>query len=376
MARRVWRRAAQVTAGIFGVIALALVTFALPVNSWRTGEVPTAEIPTEPSRVDAPSRLWIDTDAACGHGRRSDPDDCLALLLLARSDWIEIAGVSTIFGNASIEVTDRTTRALASRLSAAGTPLPEVSRGAGTPMAAPRWRQTEATAALSDALAEGPLTVLALGPLTNVAATLRSDPGLSERIDRVIAVMGHRPGHLFHPSEGRGNGILFGHGPVFSDLNFRKDPEATRALLATGVPFTLIPYEAARDVMLNASDLDRIATSGPAGAWVAESAADWLEFWRDDVGLDGFYPFDLVAASYALEPGAFYCGEAEARVQTGWAPDWLWPIDSAGLLVTAPGAERDGPSVTYCPDAEKATVAPFAWTPQGGTSGQQQGLPR
>ena len=42
---------------------------------------------------------------------------------------------------------------------------------------------------------------------------------------RLVSVMGRRPGHIFHPSEGEGDGILFGHGPVFRDLNFDLDRE-------------------------------------------------------------------------------------------------------------------------------------------------------
>lgn len=64
------------------------------------------------------------------------------------------------------------------------------------------------------------------------------------------------------------------------------------------------------------SDLDRVALVGPAGRWVAERSRAWLEFWRSDVGLDGFYPFDLMAAAYVRDPTHFDC----ARV-TAWVGD-------------------------------------------------------
>jgi hypothetical protein len=62
--------------------------------------------------------------------------------------------------------------------------------------------------------------VVALGPLTNLAAVLDARPELRSRVARVVAVMGRRPGHVFHPAEGAGGGLLFGHGPVFRDFNF------------------------------------------------------------------------------------------------------------------------------------------------------------
>jgi hypothetical protein len=153
------------------------------------------------------------------------------------------------------------------------------SRGAAGPIAA-GGAENEAAASLAAALREGPLTILALGPLTNIAAALRDNPALSVRVERVVAVMGRRPGHLCHPSEGKWSGLLFGHGPVFSDLNFRKDPAAVRYLLSKSVPLTLIPYEVARDVLLTPADMERLAASGPAGAWIARGARGWMEFWR------------------------------------------------------------------------------------------------
>lgn len=335
---------------LLGIIALGLGTFALPIQSWRTGEPDPVEFPTAPSTFSAPKRLWIDTDAACGHSRRSDPDDCLALFALAQADGMDIAGISTVFGNADIGVTDRTTRNLASKLAVSGYALPDVTRGAPEPLAKSKPAPTAATAALAGALGDGPLTILALGPLTNVAATLRLHPALAKNVERIIAVMGRHPGHLFHPSEGKSHGILFGHGPVFSDLNFRKDPGAARFLLSTDVPITLIPYEAARDRALTPADLARIANEDAAGAWVADASRGWLAFWQESVGLNGFYPFDLVAAQYVTDAHNFHCAKATAFVETGWAPDWLWLFDDAGLFVMPEATNEAGREVSYCPN--------------------------
>lgn len=50
---------------------------------------------------------------------------------------------------------------------------------------------------------------------------------------RVVAVMGRRPGHRFHPSQNVATGaMLFGHGPVFGDLNAVLDPKAVSDVLA------------------------------------------------------------------------------------------------------------------------------------------------
>lgn len=100
------------TAAALGLAALLL---AMPVPIWRTGRLPAPPLPVMENgpKVAMSHRIWIDTDAACGLNRRADPDDCLALLLLAHAPDIEIAGISTVFGNADIEDTDRTARVLA-----------------------------------------------------------------------------------------------------------------------------------------------------------------------------------------------------------------------------------------------------------------------
>jgi purine nucleosidase len=70
---------------LLAALAAALGTYAIPLPSWRTGEVETASLGVARSDAEVSSRLWIDTDAACGHERRVDPDDCLAVFGSARS---------------------------------------------------------------------------------------------------------------------------------------------------------------------------------------------------------------------------------------------------------------------------------------------------
>ena len=279
--------------------AALLGTLAMPVVSWHNGDQDLAPMTFARESVELTGRLWIDTDAACGHSARTDPDDCLAIALLARATGDRIAGISIVTGNAPLEVVERTTRELAARLSAElGRTLP-VHTG---------------TQGLTAALEEGPLTVVALGPLTNLAAVLDARPELRSRVARVVAVMGRRPGHVFHPAEGAGGGMLFGHGPVFRDFNFDLDVTAATRIVALSVPLTLVPYDAARRIEITAADLDQLAAAGGSAAWGAERSRDWLAFWRQDIGRQGFSPFDLLAAAYVVEPRQFGCAEVQAWV--------------------------------------------------------------
>jgi purine nucleosidase len=345
------RRIRNVGVGLAVLFLLLVGSFALPVREWRTGELPAPPLPLiagGPS-VSLPQRIWIDTDAACGQDRRTDPDDCFALLLLARARGVEIVGVSTVRGNASLENVDRTTRELLAILGREGIGVPPVYRGAVAPLADENSGDSSAAStALGRALEQGPLTLVALGPLTNVAATLRERPHLQARVGRLVAVMGRRPGHLFHPSEGAGGGMLFGHGPVFRDFNVEADRAAATAVLGMRLPMTLVPYTAAREITLTESDLARLEAKGGSSAWVARRARGWLDFWKKDVGKDGFYPFDLLAAGYVLGPRRFDCANTNAWVGRDRR---LW--GRVGLLV---GLETEKPDrvqaqgdVVYCP---------------------------
>lgn len=158
------------------------------------------------------------------------------------------------------------------------------------------------------------------------------------------------PGHRFHPSENHGVGaMLWGHGPIFRDLNAALDPQAVTLKLRSGIPLVLVPYTAARQVTLTGADLDAIAARGPTGRWVAERSRDWLAFWRNQVGLSGFYPFDLMAAAYLRDPSRFQCAPVLAQV----ADDALLPWFGGGptLLVTQgppPPPTHGAGSALYC----------------------------
>ena len=174
---------------------------------------------------------------------------------------------------------------------------------------------------------------MALDPLTNIAAALDGRPDLHVNVSRIVAVMGHQPGHLFHPTEGEGAGAILGHGPMFRDLNFSSDPDAAGAVLAVNLPVTLIAYDAAKGTLITGPDLDLLASRSRSQAWVALTSRDWLAFWNADISLPGFYPFDWVAAAYLTHRKMFDCAKVTARIGWEWT-FWLEPRRSLlGCLI-------------------------------------------
>jgi purine nucleosidase len=332
---------------------LLAATLTIPVERWRTGELPVTPLSLESGgpKVTMSRRIWVDTDAACGTGRRNDSDDCLALLMLAGAPEVKIAGVSSVSGNAAAGVTEETARQLVARMAKERSGALHVYRGGGRH----REEPDSAVAGLQRALASGPLTIVALGPLTNIAEALEGRPDLQKNVTRLVAVMGRRRGHVFHPSEGNGRGVPFGHGPIFTDFNVNQHPEAARRVFAMQLPTTLIPYEAARSIEIRPRDLDRLEASGGAAAWVARRSRGWLEYWRDVIGTSGFYPFDLVAAAYVVEPRRFACAELDTWVTPARSFLWRWysPLSvEVGTPVERPEQALTQSTSIYCPKVD------------------------
>ena len=326
--------------------AAVILTMAAPVPLWRTGReavVPLSLISGGPAVLQS-SRLWVDTDAACGATPRTDPDDCFAIAWLVANGH-DIVGISTSFGNASGGVVFDTTNTLVAKITTDGHGAIPVWRGWAGPVVDEPNIVLDSRAALRSALAEGPLTILALGPLTNIADALEGRPDLQRNVTRLVAVMGHQAGHLFHPSEASGRGMLLGHGPIFRDINFDKDKAAAESILQMHLPLTLIPYDAAIRVGITAADLEALGRQGPALSWVAGTAKGWLEFWNSEIGQPSFYPFDWVAAAYVAQPRLFNCAETSVWIATEWA-FWIYPRESllVGTLANQPKA-----IALYCP---------------------------
>lgn len=247
----------------------------------------------------APQPVWIDTDPSVGVPDR-DVDDGLALLQALRSPELSVVGVSTVFGNAPLDQADPIGRALVDGWA------PDVPVHTGA--AGPGFTPTPASEALADALRAGPLTVLALGPATNVATALATHPELQPNLLEVVAVMGRLPGQRF--TTGTTNPR------AHRDFNFEQDPDAVAFLLDHGVMLTLAGFELSRTVWVGAGDIADWA-QGPNAAPLTEPAMQWLALWQRVFGVDGFNPFDTLAVGALTSPSLMTCAPRSARIEVG-----------------------------------------------------------
>ena len=246
--------------------------------------------------------VWIDTDPAIGIPER-DVDDGFALIQAFHSPELAIRGISVVFGNSPLDRGVPIASQLAREFGPSGL---HVYPGASGPAASPT--ETAASRALARALRREPLTILALGPATNVAAVIERHPDLASRVTRVIAVAGRRPGQRFTT----GTTNLKGH----RDFNFELDPAAFRTLLASGVPLVLAPFEISSKVWIDEQDVQRLASGNPAAHALAGPATAWLAMWRRLWDVRGFNPFDTLAVGYAVAPDGFGCETLPVDIRT------------------------------------------------------------
>jgi len=232
--------------------------------------------------------VWIDTDTAIGV-EDADVDDGLALVQAFHSPELTVRGVSAVFGNAPLAETFPIAVEVVASFGPSGLP---VARGAAS--AGELGEPSDAVAAMAAALAARPITILAIGPLTNVGSLLLCHPDLIGRIEAVVCVAGRRPGQVFRSAPAQRE--------PFPDLNFECDPAAMRIVLDSAVPLVLAPWEVSSGVWIEDVDLDRLSRGGDPGAWLAARSRPWLAMWRRELGATGFNPFDSLAVAWLTHP--------------------------------------------------------------------------
>jgi pyrimidine-specific ribonucleoside hydrolase len=212
--------------------------------------------------------MIIDTDPGV--------DDAVALMLAVASPEVQLLAVTTVFGNVNVEAT--TANALRLRALAGLGQLP-VAAGAARPLVYPRpqgtvrWHGRDGLGGRADLLPEpsggvnalgavalmatllrgavAPVTLVAIGPLTNIALLLAVHPEVKPRINRIVTMGGHLSGP---PAE----------------FNINSDPEAARRVLVEeDVPTTLVPLDLTLRAAIDGAWLAELAAAGPRCAALA-----------------------------------------------------------------------------------------------------------
>lgn len=266
-------------------------------------------------------KLIFDTDPGV--------DDAIALLYLARHPQVQLLGLTTVFGNAEVDVTTRNALFLAERFGLAA----PVARGAALPLVRPprgaapevhgddglgNLGQTPVPARAADPRPAhhlivdtlrahpGEVTLLAVGPLTNLALALAEQPAISGWVKQVV-VMGGAFG-----THGHGGNVT----PV-AEANVFNDPHAADAVFTAPWPVTVVGLDVTHQVLMDHAAFDALrAQGGEAGQLIWEASRHYVGFYGRAVGVAGCFMHDASAAVCALRPELFTLRAGPVRVAT------------------------------------------------------------
>lgn len=226
-------------------------------------------------------RIILDTDLGMGR-QGADIDDGFALALALAEPELEVELVCTVNGNTDVDNATRLTIELLARL---GRPDVPVARGAEAPLVRPWPRSVPGTAPfyppnteksgdpqhaavqiVQRVMAEpGELTLVAIGPLTNVALALMLEPRVATSVVEIIAMGGvflEQTNVAARPGE----------------FNLWVDPDAAAVVLASGAPLRFVGLDVTRRVRLSREDAAQMAVAGSEFTrFAATCTQDWID---------------------------------------------------------------------------------------------------
>jgi inosine-uridine nucleoside N-ribohydrolase len=259
----------------------------------------------------------------------TDPgvDDAMALLYLCRRPEIEIAGITTVAGNATVDITTRNALYLAERF---GIDAP-VARGAATSLhgfariAPPDVHghnglgdiaiDPEPRRALDPRPAHrfiidlvrdrpGEITIVAIARLTNLARALIDDPGIATLVREVIVM-----GGAF------GLGGHVGNASPVAEANILGDPHAADIVCTADWPVTLLGLDVTERIVMTPAYLERLRDhGGDDGRFLWELTRGYQVFHAEQDGIEGLFTHDPCAAICAVDASAFTFREDPVRV--------------------------------------------------------------
>jgi len=263
--------------------------------------------------------ILIDCDAGV--------DDALALILAFRSPELSVKAITTVAGNVEVRKCTRNVYRILDLLQVKE--RPEVAEGARRPLKAPLLVASEVhgTDGLGGVSAKLPsvgkikpgeavetilqfcrrygkrLTIVAVGPLTNLALALKADRQVLLGAGRIVSMGGafHVPGNT---------------GPV-AEFNYYVDPDAAHAVLTSGVPVTVVPLDVTHQVVVMRSEMEYRARrrASNVAQTVLDFTRDYMLYHRETQGFNGGYLHDPLAVGVAIDPTLVRTRKAHVDVE-------------------------------------------------------------
>ena len=234
-------------------------------------------------------------------------DDAIALLLALASPEVDVLGVTTVCGNSTLDKTTANAIRVLEFVDrgdvpvAAGADRPLVREafiaayvhgesGMDGPELPPPQGQPIAAHAV-DFLAERilaspePVTLVPIGPLTNVALLLARHPAAAERLERIVLM---------------GGAIAEGNMTPAAEFNIWVDPEAAARVFASGIDVTMVGLDVTHRALMTPEHAERLRAAGRVGTMGAELWAFYHRYHARVYGFPGTPVHDALAVAHGI----------------------------------------------------------------------------
>jgi len=267
--------------------------------------------------------IIIDTDPAMGTlGIGSqDPEDGFAIMLALRSPEVNVKAITVVHGNVPVvnsysnvvhllKLLDRIDIPVAPGLTEPFMKRPQYkhfpkSKTKGTQIA-PLQDIKKAPLHAVDLIINtvmksiDPITIVAIGPLSNIAAALLREPRLAKKTERVV-IMG---------------GALKTSGNItpVAEYNIWADPYAASIVFKSRIPITVVGLDVCHQTLVVPHEIKSLGKS-PLAQFVREATMPWFSFVKK-AGREGFHLYDSLALAVSFLPGLVKMEPAWVEVET------------------------------------------------------------
>ncbi|XP_050388148.1 probable uridine nucleosidase 2 [Argentina anserina] len=298
--------------------------------------------------VTEPKKIIIDTDPGI--------DDAMAIFVALKSPEVEVIGLTTIYGNVYTTLATRNALHLLEFAGRTDIPVAEgshvtITQGTKLRIAdfvhgadglgnqnfpPPNGKPIEqsATSFLVEQakLYPGKVTVVALGPLTNIALAIQLDPAFAKNIGQIVLL--------------GGSFAVNGNVNPAAEANIFGDPDAADIVFTSGADILAVGINVTHQVVLTDADRDKLAKSGGKFAQYLCKILDvYFSYHHDAYSTKGVYLHDPTALLAAVNPSLLTYTEGVVRVQTSGI--------TRGLTILYNKQKKFGEVTEWC---EKPTV--------------------
>ena len=286
--------------------------------------------------TDAQHRVIIDTDPGLGH-RIADVDDGLALFFSLNSPEFQIEGISTVYGNTKVEIGYKLARNYLEMANKTEIPVFKGSSSNND-----LGKSNPAVEFLIQKVKEHPgeITLMPLGPLTNIATAARLYSSFLDDLKEIIMMGGTLSPISFFSKQFKGIDRRFFDKikikPIVCEFNFGNDATATKEIIEakTKTPRFECGLDVCCQLVIKKEHLKIIESNNtPSSKFMATQSEYWLKMWKLN-GYGGFFPFDTVCPIFKLRPDLFNTTKLSLIVDTDKLPGKL-------SIVPTTAANRD-----------------------------------